>query len=463
MLEAKLIGFKEGFKIAIVWLVFFSYLVKNDKKSLIKFINSGIITSFIISIIISVLPEGFLAGPYISNIIATSFAFFLIASAAALFHASGTKLFGNAGILSGSFSGERTIIADAAVFVLTVVFFAPDSAGSILFLKELTFIRDGDVMTYVYALLGFILAVFIIFLVVRFYRPYWIGSYFDVPQLLLFLAIVKLLGSGIKGIAELSLVPSVQRGFMKFVHDFVHQTLLLFMVPDHPLLKATVWNFIGIFFGADLASYTSLIILLFFPLMFIYFSLFRPLPEPVGKTAVQKRKIKSLILSDRRKKALPVILFTGLILITWFSQRGETVSQIYVPEPRPVLIENNFVNIPLKDPTMDVRDGRLHKFSFIHENEEIRIIVFSKPDSSLSVSLDACEICPPEGYGQRGDHVVCLYCRTPIHIDTLGSPGGCNPVPLSAAVDSRFIRIRLSEILDKWGFVQAGKGRAERR
>ena len=95
----------------------------------------------------------------------------------------------------------------------------------------------------------------------------------------------------------------------------------------------------------------------------------------------------------------------------------------------------------------------------IHENEEIRIIVMTKPDNSLSVSLDACEICPPEGYGQRADHLICLYCRTPIHIDTLGNPGGCNPIMLSAVVDSRFIKIRLQEVLNKWGYVQAGKGR----
>jgi hypothetical protein len=70
--------------------------------------------------------------------------------------------------------------------------------------------------------------------VTKLYKPFWLGSFFALPQLLLFFAMVKLFGSGIKGITELSLIPSVQRGFMKFIHDFVHQTFVMLMVPDHP-------------------------------------------------------------------------------------------------------------------------------------------------------------------------------------------------------------------------------------
>ncbi len=459
MLEAKLIGLKEGLKIAVVWLVFYSYLVQKDKRGLIKPFIAGILAALICAAILALVPQVEIERQVLSNIIATSFAFFLILSAALLIHASGTSLFAGNERIETFFNSENNTVLNAAVFLLTIIFFVPDSTGTLLFLKEFSFMRNTGAATYLYASLGLLIPVFILYLYCRFYKPYRIGNYFDLPQILLFLAIVKLLGSGTKGIAELSLIPSVQHGFMKFVHDFVHQTLVLFMVPDHPLLKTTVWDFIGIFFGSGLASFASLIILLFLPFMFIYISLFKPLPEPEARTNVEKRKIKSILLSDRRKKALPVILFTLLILTAWFSQRGETVSRIHDPDPRPVVADKNYINIPLKSPDMDVRDGLIHKFSFVHENEEIRIMVITKPDNSLTVSLDACEICPPEGYGQRGDHVVCLYCDTPIHINALGRPGGCNPVPLSAVVDTKFIRIRIPEILSKWGFIKTGKSK----
>jgi uncharacterized membrane protein len=228
------------------------------------------------------------------------------------------------------------------------------------------------------------------------------------------------------------------------------------MVPDHPLLRITTWNFIGIFFGTNIASLASLIIILFFPLLFLYFSLFRPIPEPEAGKGAEKRKIKSLILSSRRKKALPVIFFIALITVSWFFERGETVSELFVPKARPVVAENGVIMIPLSDPTMDLMDGSLYRFTYSHENDEIGILIIKKPDDTLSVSLDACEICPPVGYGQRTDHVVCIYCRTPISIDTLGQPGGCNPIPLSAEIDGKFITITTGEILDKWGFVLSG-------
>lgn len=461
--EAYVIGFKEGFKIGIVWLVFYSYLVLNDRKTLIKPFYFGLFFVSLVSVISFFLPQGLIVKDYLSNVIAMSFAFFLILSAALLLHASGINLFGPLQKITlitqtsqesphPPFSKEG--LGGILVFLFTLLFFAPDTIGSAFFLKKLAFMKGAELMTYTSAFIGLFIAVAIFFIVVKFYKPYWIGSFFDVSQLLLFLAIVKLLGSGIEGISELSLIPSVQRGFMKFIHDFVHQTFVLLMVPDHPLLKATVWNFIGIFFGSNLAFIASLIILLFFPFMFIYHSLFKPLPEPEAQTSVQRRKIKSLLLSNKRKKALPVIFFIGLILFAWFSQSGESVSQLYKPKPRPVVVDKGIVMIPLNDPTMDLMDGALHKFSLIHQGEEIRILIIKKSDNSLSICLDACEICPPEGYGQREDHVVCIYCNTPIPIDTLGKAGGCNPIPLTAMIDERFVKIELNEILEKWGFVK---------
>jgi uncharacterized membrane protein len=44
-------------------------------------------------------------------------------------------------------------------------------------------------------------------------------------------------------------------------------------------------------------------------------------------------------------------------------------------------------------------------------------------------------------------------------VATLGEPGGCNPIPLAASVDDKFIRIELSEIVKKWEYVNSGKSK----
>jgi hypothetical protein len=451
--ESYIIGFKEGLKIGIVWLVFSSYLIQKDKENLLKPFYAGLFVVLLAGVASFFLSQDLLSKDMLGAIISTSFALFFIASAVALLCSSGTLIFDNIQL------HYNPAVINAVIFLTTTVFFVPDITGSVFFLRELSFMKDNDPRTYVNALVGFLVTVAIAGTVYRLYRPHWIGRFFDIPQFLLFLAIVKLLGSGIRGFTELSLIPSVQRGFMKFTHDFVHQTLVLLMIPDHPLLKTTTWNFIGILFGANLASIVSLIILLIFPLMFLYYSLFRPVPEPEARTGAQKRKLKYITIFDRRKKALPVLIFITLILFTWFLQRGETISRIFVPRSIPVVVEKGLVVIPVSDPTVDLMDGSLHTFSLVHEGEEIRVLIVRKTDNTLSVCLDACEICPPDGYGQRADHVVCIYCGTPIHIDSLGQPGGCNPIPLEAEIDGRFVKIRLEEILDKWGFVKSGESK----
>jgi uncharacterized membrane protein len=456
--EAQLIGFKEGMKIAIVWLVFYSYLSSIEKQGLMKPFYVGLAAALLLSMVSFFIPLGHIFKENLRNIIFMSFALFLIMSAASLLHLSGVNLLGGKGIPA---SLKSAPFMNGAVLMGTVFFFTPDNTGSMFFLKDLSVMKETILMSYVSALVGLLIALTIIFVIVKLYRPYWIGSFFDIPQLLLFLAMVKLFGSGIKGIAELSLVPSVQRGFMKFIHDFVHQTFVFLMVPDHPLLKTTIWNFIAFFFGPNFASIASLFILLTLPFMFIYHSMFKPVPEPEAEKGSERRKIKAHMVSEKRRKATPVLLFIVLIFSSWFYQTGETVSQLYIPKPKPVVVDRGIIAIPLKDPTMNLMDGSLHTFSLLHEGEEIRILIIKKPDNSLAVALDACEICPPDGYGQREDHVVCIYCDTPIHIASLGQAGGCNPIPVTADIDDVFVRIQLQEILNKWGFVMSGKSKEE--
>lgn len=453
--EALTTGFKEAFKFGVVWLVFSSYLLVRDRKIFLKPFAAGLVSSFLLALSLLLIPKETIPREYVGNAISMSFAIFLLSSVAALLNASGITL-----LKLPKGSGKTDGLLIGIVFFATVFFFLPDNAGAIIFLKELSLLKEKFFLTYSSAITGFLAAGLLFWGIAKYVRPRFIGGFFDLPQLLLFLAIIKLFGSGTKGLSELSLIPTVQRGLMKFSHDFIHQTFVLLMVPDHPILKVTTWNFIGILFGPNIASFEALCILLFAPLLFLYYSLLRPLPEPGGQTGAERRKVKYELLSGRRKKGLPVIGFVCIILIAWFSQGGESVSRLYIPKPKPVVEDKGIVMIPVNDPTMDLRDGALHKFSLHYQGQDIRILVIKKENNVLSVCLDACEICPPDdGYGQREDLVVCLYCNTPIPVNTLGEPGGCNPIPLTVAIDDRFIRLELAELLKKWEYVKTGKSK----
>lgn len=453
--EALIIGLKEGFKIWIVWIVFSSFLFNKNRQDLLKPFYIGLIFTFLLSFSSFFIPLNPLIKDTLSRLIGYTFGLFYIASVGALYYSSGINLFWPFRSLPKS-----NIFLWITVFIITISFFSPDALGSSLFLKEIAFMKEKAAETYIFAIAGFIFSTGILFTISRRFNTIWIGKLFGIAQLLLFLSIVKLLGGGINGFAELSLIPSVQRGLMKFLHDVMHQVLVMLIVPDHPMLKTTVWNFIGIFFGSTLTMTATLLLLLIPPIMFLYHSIVEPIPEPPGFiTGAEKRKFQALERSERRKKALPVIFFICVIMFSWFSQRGEEVSSLYNPRPIPVVEDKGIIIIPLNDPTLDLRDGRLHKFSFVSGEDTIRIIIIKRPDNTLAVCLDACEICPPEGYGQREANVICIYCNTPIPVETLGEPGGCNPIPLSVSVTERDVRIEVSEVLKKWQYVKTGKSK----
>ena len=123
------------------------------------------------------------------------------------------------------------------------------------------------------------------------------------------------------------------------------------------------------------------------------------------------------------------------------------------------MAEGGAVAIALQSPGEDLRDGAIHKFSVTIDDEVARLLILKKPDGTLSVCLDACEICAPDGYGQSREHVVCLYCNTPIPFDTVGKPGGCNPIPLAALVTDKEVRVDIAMIREKWALMRSGQAR----
>jgi uncharacterized membrane protein len=222
----------------------------------------------------------------------------------------------------------------------------------------------------------------------------------------------------------------------------------------------TTWSFIGVLFGADVGLWLSLGIMLLPLIIFIkmHFAEAISLPRDLSLPARKRIFIRS-VRDQRIMKSLPVFLFMAFIVSTWFAQKGEQTDRLYLPQPRPVMAENGKVVIPLQSALDDLRDGSLHKFSITVDGEEVRLFIMKKPDGTLAVCLDACEICQPEGYGQAPEHVVCLYCKTPILFASLGKPGGCNPIPLAALVTDKDVQVDVAEISGQWAKVKSGEAK----
>ncbi len=454
VLEALFIAAKEGVKLSLCVFIVISLLRRADRKQLIGSVLVGIGIVFVSSIGAMSSEATIEMRETVSKLVGYVFGLFYIFSLAALFHMSGTNMLGPL----KDVVVKKPVLFSLILF-LTIIYFMPDMAGSSLYLKDLYYMSGRDLLVFIASGVVFFGAAGLSY--VLFERAgVGVTRLFGLPQTLLMLSLVKLVAGGVRGFAEFSLIPSVQSGLMKLTHDAVHQMLVMLMVPDHPILSVTAWNYIGVLFGEGAGLWLSLLLFMLPLGIFLtqHFSA-EPVVPAEAKSGAMRRKFIKAFRDERVLRSIPIFVFMLFIFSNWFVQKGDGAYRLYVPEPVPAATENGVVVIPIKSPSKDLSDGMLHKFSVSIGEESIRILVMKRPDGTLAVCLDACEICPPDGYGQGKGHVVCLYCNTPIPYETLGKPGGCNPIPLAALVTDKDIRIEMKEVSLKWSDVKTGKTR----
>ncbi|HXN52308.1 MAG TPA: Fe-S-containing protein [Candidatus Acidoferrum sp.] len=101
------------------------------------------------------------------------------------------------------------------------------------------------------------------------------------------------------------------------------------------------------------------------------------------------------------------------------------------PASRPIAAVDNEVRVPLSE----VQDSNMHLFTVNLGGQSLRFMVIKKPNG-YGTALDACRICGAEGYRQDGQNVVCRHCGSAIYVPSIGEQGGCNPIGVSAHVES---------------------------
>jgi uncharacterized membrane protein len=195
-------------------------------------------------------------------------------------------------------------------------------------------------------------------------------------------------------------------------------------------------------------------LLLFIPPVYVFIRLLRS-PEPVTDSIVvkaEKRKVMSIYIAELIKKGTPLLL-SLLVSIVLLHAANLAMNPLFDPEPIPVIADGDEITILLKDNFGDISDGRIRKYSIRNKGNVYRFLVLMRPDNEVVAALDACEICPPTGYVQRGEHVICKYCSTPLPLQSIGQPGGCNPIPVKSRREGDTLVLNKTEIVDthdKW-------------
>jgi hypothetical protein len=276
-------------------------------------------------------------------------------------------------------------------------------------------------------------------------------SSFTVSHSGLMAAVVALLLFSSSSILRLDLFAPLTMKVMKFAHDFVHQFFESMLIPDHLFIRPYLWGYIGLLFGKEIGFWGGLVIW-FTPVVLVALAIsFERLPSVAHiRQGAQRRKLLAAALKARRLM-LVIPMIAGVILVVAVYRSRFPSVEYWDPKPVPVSASPSGEILIPKKGEVDLEDGKLHKYLFKHGGKEARFFVLMTPAGQLTVDLDACAICKPDGYGQAEGTVLCYYCKTLIPLETVGKPGGCNPVPVPFTVKEDGVHIDGLTLINRWG------------
>ena len=273
---------------------------------------------------------------------------------------------------------------------------------------------------------------------------------FTLPRPSMLTAIVALLLFSSSSIIRVDLFSPLTMKVMKFAHDFVHQFMESMLFPDHLFIQGYLSGYIGLLFGKGVGFWGGLVIW-FAPVAIVLLAVrLEPLPSVahIRQGAQRRRQLATAIGARRRRLVIP-LLSLAIFAAAAYQSRFPSV-EYWDPKPVPVTATPSGEIVIPKKGDIDLGDGKLHKFLFKQGGKEARFFVLLGPAGKLIVVLDACAICKPDGYGQSEGTVICYYCKTLIPLETVGKPGGCNPVPVSFAEKDDGVHIDSLTLINEW-------------
>ena len=274
------------------------------------------------------------------------------------------------------------------------------------------------------------------------------------PSSLLFLLFgLEMAGPAAAGADMPPLAPALAGAVGRAIHDGLHVLFVILQVPDHPYLRDEAYQLILLALDPTLHALAAGLALSA-PAAAAWLA-FRRRPPPELPPGTRPPDRRAAGAAFRRRGRLVGGAFALALALTWapvWAARG-SAEDLYDPIPEPA-VEDGQGNVlaPLSTPFGAGRDGRMRKFVWSEGGRAITFLLVRRSDGSLAAALDLCEICQPKGYAQMGrGYVFCKYCKTPIPADTVGQPGGCNPVPLpEAAVKGSLLVVPRTALLAAW-------------
>jgi high-affinity iron transporter len=390
VLEAFVITLREGVEAALIVGIALAYLDKIERRDLRRSVLAALACAFVASIGVAVLLSRFdLNEDLVEGWIMLAAAFF-VATMIIFMMRTAKKLKGEIEGKIGSLAGRGSQLG---IFMFVFLMVLREGAETVLMLSAVRF-NSTSMLSFLGTLAGILAAILFGVMFVKGSVPINLQKFFRVTSVILFFVAGQLLISGLHELSESGVLPSSKRE-MALIGPIV----------------SNEW-----FFFVTILALAALMILL---------EARRRQPVPVPQLPAEKRKA---LWNARRERFWMISVyasaFTFIVLITAQFIYAKNLTRL--PPATPLSFTSGTVRIP----RAEVSDGDLHRYSAVVGGAEIRFLLYQKPDGSVATVFDACRICGPVGFLKGANGLICKNCAAPINPQSVGTPGGCNPVPL---------------------------------
>jgi len=406
LLQAFIITLREGVEAALIVGITLAYLNKIGRTDLRRSVFAALGAAFVASIGCAILLSRLqLNEDIFEGWVMLAAAFFVITMVVFMMKA-GKTMKGNIEGKLGTLAGRGSQLG---VFLFVFLMVLREGAETVLVLAGVT-LNSNALLSFIGTVLGVFAAVLFGVMFVKGTVRINLQKFFRVTTVILFFVAAQLVVSGLHELSENGVLPSSKRE-MSLIGPIV----------------SNEW-----FFFVTIVALAALMVL---------FEARRRQPLPVPESPAERRK--ALWSARRERLWMSAVYATSFLFIVMVTAEFIYAKSVSALSPAtPVTFTGGSLSIPLSQ----VSDGDLHRFAAREARTDIRFLLYQKPDGKVVAIFDACQICGPVGFFKGANGLVCKNCSAPINGQSVGTPGGCNPVPLRSSADGNSIVIQEADL-----------------
>ena len=416
MLQAFIITLREGVEAALIVGIVFAYLSKIGRNELKRVVfwalGAAIAASIGVAIVVAHLNFN---SDIIEGWVMLAAAVFVV-SMIWFMHRTARSMKGEIESKVAKFTGGEDGVSRIGLFLFVFLLVLREGVETVLILSAVT-LNSTELLSFTGTLLGVAVAVVFGVLFIRGSVKINLQRFFRVTTVILYFVTFQLLVSGLHELSENGVLPSSTTE-MRLIGPIVRNDLFFFV---------TMLALAGL-------------------MMLLEYKRRAPVTLPATATPADKRRAE---WTQRREKMwMSAVVLTSFVFI--FLSTAEFIyakSTTALSPTAPVTLVGTQVTVP----TAQVNDDKLHRYGVRVDDGkggsvDVRFLLYKKPDGNIVSVADACRICGPVGFYISSQGITCKMCASPLVPQSMGQPGGCNPIPLQSTLGGGEIIIKAADL-----------------